>query len=69
MGKLLYTPEEVRSLVFDNKISKSTLINYLRDGKIQGLRVGRKWFVTQAAVNSLVNRARGSTDTSGGDIS
>lgn len=46
----LYTIEEAIEIV---KLSYPTMLNYLRDGKLVGRKIGRKWYISEDVLKEL----------------
>lgn len=51
MIEKVYTPPEVAEIL---KISELTLMDWLRSGKLQGVKVGRLWRITESALNDFL---------------
>lgn len=47
----LYTPEEVAELF---KTSRETIYNWLRAGKLQGVKVGHFWRISESELKRLL---------------
>ena len=48
----LYTVKQVAYLL---RVSERTVMNYLKDGRIKGQKVGGKWRITKAEIERFVN--------------
>ena len=46
-----YTLKELEVLL---KVGNRTLLTYLKTGKLKGTKVGKRWIVTEEAVNKLI---------------
>lgn len=57
--KLFWTPDDVRHEIFDDQVSKSTLLNLLRSKKIPSIRLGRRWYIPSTWVKTQVNIGQG----------
>lgn len=57
MDKLYYTPKEVREKIFGNKLSNSTIMNLIHEGKIESVQFNRKYFIPKKAVDKLTSMA------------
>jgi excisionase family DNA binding protein len=51
LAKELYTPEEVAVLL---KMSKKTVLTWLREGKLKGYRLGKLWRISAESVEELL---------------
>jgi excisionase family DNA binding protein len=51
----VYTPEEIAEKL---KMSKLTVMNWLRSGKLKGLKAGRYWRVRASDLNAYLTRMR-----------
>lgn|GEM_PF-503408 len=49
----LYTPDQVAEYL---QIAPKTIRDYLRDGKIKGIKVGKEWRVKESALQAYVDR-------------
>lgn len=50
----IYTPKEIAAKL---KLSEKTVLDYLREGKLPGMRVGKHWRVTRAAFETFLQEA------------
>jgi excisionase family DNA binding protein len=48
-----YTPEEIAELL---KVSRETVYNWLRAGKLKGTKVFNFWRIPESELNRLLNR-------------
>lgn len=48
----LYTPEEVAELL---KVSRETVYNWLRSGKLQGIKIGHFWRISESELERLLS--------------
>jgi excisionase family DNA binding protein len=55
MQEKLFTPEQVAEHL---QISKLTLMEYLREGKLRGTKVGRLWRVAEGDLQDFVARGK-----------
>ncbi len=53
--KTLYTSEEVAHIL---KVNKQVILRWLRDGKIQGYKMGKLWRVEDADLEAFLEQAR-----------
>lgn len=51
--KGVYTLDEVAGML---KVTKRTLYNYIRAGKLKAVKIGKYWRVTSAAIEELFTR-------------
>ena len=47
----VYTLDEVRELLH---VTRRTVYNYIREGKLKAVKIGREWRVTQKALDSFL---------------
>lgn len=60
--KMYWTPSEVRSKIFDNNVSKSTLISLIHLQKIPAIRLGNRWYIPACWVDRQISIAQGATE-------
>lgn len=48
----VYTLKEVEELL---KVSNRTLLNYIKAGKLNAVKIGRKWMVTEENIKKLLD--------------
>lgn len=47
-----WTPDQIRHDVFDDQVSKSTLLKLLRKKEIPSIRLGRRWYIPATWVDA-----------------
>lgn len=57
--KMYWTPNEVRTKIFSENISKSTLLTLIHDKKIPAIRLGNRWYIPAYWVNEQIKIAEG----------
>lgn len=50
-----WTPDQIRHELFLDEISKFTILNMLRKGKIPSIRMGKRWFIPTKWVEAQLN--------------
>ena len=55
-NKYLYTPKEVAEKF---GVSRSIVNKWLREGQLQGFRVGNMWKVTEEALSEFIKKSTG----------
>lgn len=58
-SKMYWTPSEVRSIIFGNNISTSTLLALIHQEKIPAIRLGNRWYIPAHWVNKQIEIAKG----------
>jgi excisionase family DNA binding protein len=53
-GRTLYDLKEVSSML---QVTERTLYTYLKDKKLRGQIIGRKWYVSSANLDDFINGA------------
>lgn len=57
--KMYWTPNEVRTKIFSENISKSTLLTLIHDQKIPAIRLGNRWYIPAYWVNEQIKITEG----------
>ena len=57
--KMYWTTSEVRSMIFDNNVSKITLISLIHLQKIPAIRLGNRWYIPTYWVDRQIRIAQG----------
>lgn len=57
--KMYWTPSEIRTKVFSDNISISTLLVLIHRKKIPAIRLGNRWYIPAWWVNQQINIAKG----------
>ena len=57
--KMYWTPNEVRTKIFSENISKSTLLTLIHDQKIPAIRLGNRGYIPAYWVNEQIKIAEG----------
>ena len=60
MEKLYYTPKEVRTLIFDNHLSISSIMCLIHNGQIESVRFNHKFFIPKSFVERMIAKANNS---------
>lgn len=60
MTEKYYTPEEVAELL---KVSRETVYNWLRGGKLKGVKVFNFWRISESELNRLLQGGMNATKT------
>ncbi len=47
-----YSTDEVAEIL---KLNKNTVCIFLREGKLKGIKVARKWFISEDSIKKLLN--------------
>lgn len=56
---MYWTPNEVRSEIFSDNISKSTVLALINKGEIPAIRLGHKWYIPRYWVEKQLRIAQG----------
>lgn len=59
MGKKFWTPNEVRTEIFGDNISKTTLLMLIHREKIPAIRLGNRWYIPAYWVNQQIKISEG----------
>ncbi|WP_339232725.1 helix-turn-helix domain-containing protein [Geobacillus sp. FSL W8-0032] len=51
MASTIYTPKEIAEKL---KITSATVINWIKRGDLEALRVGNQWRITQEQLNEFI---------------
>lgn len=51
----IYTIEEVVEIL---KVTRRTVYNYLKEGKLNAVKLGRSWRVTEEELNRFINNLK-----------
>ncbi len=49
----VYTLEEIQNLL---QVTRRTLYNWIKDGKLKAFRAGREWRVTKSALDTFTQK-------------
>lgn len=61
--KMYWTPNEIRTKIFSENISRSTLLMLIHRKKIPAIRLGNRWYIPAWWVNQQIEIARGGGTT------
>jgi len=53
----IYTPEEIADIL---KLSRRTIYTYIKEGKLQAFKIGKRWRVSEEALKQIASTG---TDT------
>lgn len=51
----LYSTDDVMQIL---KCTRRTLYNYIKDGRLQGVKVGRKWLFTEEQIKAFLDTCK-----------
>lgn len=54
MEPILYTLDDLENIL---KVSRRTLFRVIKDGKLQAVKIGRTWRVTQESLDAFLQAA------------
>lgn len=57
--KMYWTTNEVRTKIFSNNISKTTLLSLIDKKEIPAIRFGHKWYIPAWWVDEQIKKAQG----------